>query len=301
MIRNRFVKAMTENIFKDDMLPVFDFFEPYCLGNKKEDISDLELLKSKLEPNGSVAQSLSKLQKHLYTEQRKIIMPYMKSLRAHISQFRKMDIKEDIDKAILKKKKILITYMSLSRLILSDAQIQKKYDENSDIKTILCVGLINIEKDDIRVNDEIVKIQNISMGTHEFLVIPIQGCNFNLFEKQLKSNKFDYVHIAGHCDGKKLYFSDEGVTNKKFFKHMRDLNTDYQLLFLNCCKSYEYVNNYIQDFKSKNIQYDGILESIKANEVGTLFYESLFLNKGCISQAWENVKNSCDTNGYLLY
>ena len=300
MTEKTFTECMAENIFKDEMLPIFEFFEPYCSRNKKEDVLSLELFKHELGSNGKVEQSLSQLQKHLYAEQRKIIMSYMKSLRAHIQYFRKLDIKEDINKAILKKKKILIAYMTLSRLILSDVQIQQKYDENSDIKTILCVGLIDIEKDDIKVNDEIIKIQNISMNTRNFLVIPIQGCSFNLLEKQLKRNKFDYVHIAGHCDGNKLYFSDEGVTNYKFFKHINNLKSYYQLWFFNCCKSYDYVYNYTQDFKSKIIGYDGILDSFKALEVGTLFYEALFMNKGYISQAWENVENSCDTQGYLL-
>lgn len=250
-----------------------------------------------------IKKSISCLRKKLFSNIRGLLLSYCISLFQNVQQFEKMCDTADIDKLKKKWKKVLLSYINLSRLIVDDDKIQRALSEqDANIKIILCVSTIHIENDDVRVNKEVANIQEtINQNPNEaFLVIPIHGCSFEMFEKQIKRHRnITHIHIAGHSSTSKIEFSDNGVTYKKLKNHLEKLNRHFELLFLNSCFSFEYLKEQPFPYADKSICHETELNGTTAYDASDIFYNHLFQGSS-IDEAWTLVQNSIEDNLYRV-
>lgn len=299
MTREEFLERLNDNIFADEIMPIFDFFECHLYEDTMMDLNSIIAIRDNIN-NNDIKSKISCLRKALYQNIRGLLLSYCISLFQNVQQFIRMVNSEDFNKLKQKWKKVLLSYINLSRLIVDDDKIQRALsDQDATIKIILCVSTIHIENDDVRVNKEVANIQDIinQNPNDAFLVIPIHGCSFEMFENQIKRYNITHIHIAGHSSTSKIEFSDNGVTYKKLQNHIEKLNRHFELLFLNCCFSFEYIKELPFPYSDKSICHETELNGTTAYDASDIFYTHMFQGNS-IDEAWTMVQNSIEDNLY---
>lgn len=299
MTREEFLENLSNNLFTDEIMPIFDFFESHLYDDKLSNLDSFISIIDSLN-RVDIKKSISFLRKKLFNNIRGLLLTYCVSLFQNVQQFEKMRNTADVDKLKQKWKKVLLSYINLSRLIVDDNKIQRSLlQQDNSIKIILCLGTIQIENDDVRVNKEIANIQEIinQSPNDTYLVIPIHGCSFQQFEKQIQRYNITHIHIAGHSSEEKIEFSDNGVTYKRFLNHIKKLDRHFELLFLNCCFTYEYLDMQPFPYSDKTICHETELNGTTAYDASDIFYTHLFQGSQ-IDGAWTMVQNSIEDNLY---
>ncbi len=299
MTREEFLEKLNDNIFTEKIMPIFDFFECHLYEDTILDLNSIIAIIDNLN-NNNIKNTISCLRKTLFQNMRGLLLSYCISLFENVRQFIDMRNTGDFDKLIQKWKKVLLSYINLSRLIVDDHKIQRALSiQDASINIILCISTIHIENDDVKVNKEVANIQDtINQNPNEaFLVIPIHGCSFEMFEKQIQRYNITHIHIAGHSSASKIEFSDNGVTYKKLRNHIEKLNRHFKLLFLNCCFTFEYLNELPFLYSDKSICHEAELNGTTAYDVSHIFYTNLFQGSS-IDEAWSMVQNSIEDNQY---
>lgn len=301
MTREEYEERLDGNTFKDDILPIFDFFEIHLDDEKKPDLDYIINRKNSI-TRLEISNTISNLLHNLYIHKREILISYCWSLLRNVQQFEKMDNDENVENRIIKWKKCLLSYINLSRVIIDEAKIEECLAKPTvSQKIVLCVSTIKLENDDIRVNEEIADIQETNNLTpnSDYLVLPIHGCSFDQFKTRLKKNHITHIHIAGHANSSKLFFSDAPVKYDRFCNHIQQLNYQYELLFLNCCQTFEYLLNKAFPYSNESICHETDLDSTIAIDASQIFYTELF-NGLSIKDSWNGVLNSLGVNSYHL-
>lgn len=293
MTLEEFNQRMKGNIFYQELLPIFNCLEihlGFLYGAEEltpEQFGDL------LEQS-DVCNLVRVLGGKISDHNRELYDSAHRSLRSHIHQFSQI-------KTSLKIRKILLAYINLSRLIFEDRKIEEFKNAHHDTgKVIFCVSLPRVEEDNIGTIPETNQIRRYSLDCSNYLVIPEIACSFGSFMTQIKKHAFHIVHLAGHGSEEKLFFSDAGVKYATFINKMGQIGKNFDLIFLNCCDSYSYVHQKRCSYSDATICYDGALAQDRAYDVGTTFYQSLFLNNNGITGAWETTNNSSEISGYHL-
>lgn len=135
---------------------------------------------------------------------------------------------------------------------------------------------------------------------NDTLVIPIYGCSFDVFKTNICKYLPQYIHLAGHGSQNKIMFSDAPVTYKKFKTHIQEcIQDDFELLFLNCCNTYCYIERKGVPFSVYSICYDNELSSKQAKDVSDVFYQGI-INGSSVEDAWKQTNHSTNTNGYYV-
>ena len=294
---------MKDNMFKDAFEPIFVFFEPFIDRNhtrhQKERI--FEFRKRLLTEN--MIGKVSDFGKLLTKNKRKLIRSYVPPLSTNMRNLVNMnesDIQSDLQKATNKEKIILLYYLNLSRMVFEDLKIQALFADGRKPKhIILCVGMVKLKEDDIMVNEEINHIKALTISSDSYLVIPYNGCTFDVFKTALNRHKPEAVHLAGHGDTKKIYFADAPVRYETFKNHISKLEVTSNLYFLNCCDTFSYVNKSTLPFSGVTVCFDGVLNAAKACDTSESFYRFLLFGKS-LYDAWKSTEISKNTEGYHL-
>ena len=301
MTREEYSEKVNGSFFEADILSLYDFFENYLLGERITEPDIIAQIKQEV-INYQIKELTAHLMHDLHTNGRKILRSYCNSLYTNIRNF----IKEDNDEKQIKIWRVLLlSYINLSRLIVDDDKIQRfLLQPNNSQKIILCVSTIKLDEDDIKVNEEIAHIQEL-INEHpntSYLVLPIHGCSFDQFKNRIKSYRITHVHIAGHTINSKtikIQFSDSGVKFSTFHKYVNEYNRHFEVLFLNCCSTYEYIERTPFPFSDISICHETEVNGITAYDASHAFYTNLF-NDIPAEESWNAVRNSIEDNLYHI-
>lgn len=301
MNRAEYLNRLIDNIFEQDIMPIFDFFEPHLSEPKIADHAQILTIRANMIDQG-IKNIVSCLNKNLYSTHRGVLRSYCNSLFTNVRQFENMDYTTEPEKIVQKWKVLLLSYINLSRLIIDDEKIQRFFEQPDDFQNIiLCLSTIKLEEDDIRANQEIVEIQEtINQNPNDtYLVLPFHGCSFDRFKNQMKkyNTNITHVHIAGHATTSQVRFSDSGVKYETLCKHIEQHNCHFRLLFLNCCFTYEYLKQTAFPHAQTSICHETSLISETAIDASRIFYGSLVENNS-IDDSWAMVQNSIEDDLY---
>ncbi|QTU82555.1 hypothetical protein J7S27_04375 [Carnobacteriaceae bacterium zg-C25] len=296
--------------FEEVILPIFDFFEPFIHQelkfNESEDKnyleeSVLEYYQMLVEQN--IRESISVLRKKVSSEDYVAMRSFVLSLQQNTIQF----LTNEKYRSRVKWKKILNSYINVSRIFLEKEKIQLLQDgfpvEGQQI--VLAMSLIDPQDDNIKANDEIQNICDLFTNNPNVIVVPIHGCSTDVFRTILdRLPILNIIHLAGHTDTKTngevlLSFVDSNMTFKKFSNWIS--NRRFRCSFLNCCSTAEFVSNLDSLYSDCSILHSGQVVSSIAFDFSEHFY-TVISSGGDFNAAWQAaVKNCTESPFNYLY
>lgn len=303
MTNNEFNDRMKDHPLLEEAYELFKCFEFFIDRVSNFSEGEIETFRIRLN-NYDIKATLSSLGKKLSREEKVIMRPYIASLQVHLRQFQTFYKSYDFLKKRRKCKCILLAYINLSRMIFEYDKIKAFVQNSSSKKILLCVGMIDLDIDDlIMVNEEILSIQEASLKNDEYLVLPVHGCTFDAFRAKLEKLEISNIHIAGHGRSDRICFADANVTYRKFKNLFEKLNNEKEfnldLLFLNCCYTFDFVKKQKVDFVDNTICFKGGLPADQAIDVSTYYYSYLFDHYG-EKEAWLMTCKSTNTDDYFI-
>ncbi|MCK3881661.1 hypothetical protein HCC13_04655 [Streptococcus suis] len=296
--------------FEEVILPVFDFFEPFIHQelkfNESEDKnyseeSVLEYYQMLVEQN--IRESISVLRKKVSSEDYVAMRSFVLSLQQNTIQF----LTNEKYRSRVKWKKILNSYINVSRIFLEKEKIQLLQDgfpvEGQQI--VLAMSLIDLQDDNIKANDEIQNICNLFKNDPNVIVVPIHGCSTDVFRTILdRFPLLNIIHLAGHTYTKPngeilLTFVDSNMTFIKFRNWIS--NHRFSCSFLNCCSSLEFALGSRLQNSNFSILHRGQVVSSIAYDFSEHFY-TVISSGGDFNGAWQAaVKNCTESPFNYLY
>ena len=299
MTKEEYLERLGDNTFKDFIVPIFDFFEKYLDNDNTQAPDHIDTIQNNMKTQ-EIRHKIALLLGKLYREKRRMLIYFCWSLLTNVHQFEKMDNEVDNDKRMKKWKKCGYSYINLSRNLTYDLQIQEQLQKKPEHqKIVLCASMVILEEDDIRVNEEIDNIQ-VHSKSSTYLVIAIHGCSFDQFKNRIRKNHITHIHIAGHANDTQLEFSDAPVRYKRFCNHIQQLNFHCELLFLNCCKTYEYLQKKSFPHSDNSICHEDDLIPTTALDASYIFYANLFSGLS-INDSWNGINNSLGVNNNYCF
>jgi len=226
------------------------------------------------------------------------------SLLTNLTQF--VDGKENYRTAT-KWRKILNSYISVTYIVQVFNEIELVRNSHSNIPVILSLGLVDYNDVEIKASEEIQKIIDLvktynNDNNYNFVIIPVHGCTTNVFYKLLKDlPNIQILHIAGHGgivnSGKGyIQFSDANMSYPTFCEKLTEFDKDLNVLFLNCCYSYEFVEGRKVDRSNETIAHIDKLYDPIAIDFSNHYFTQLFsscLNSNSLTNAWQTASENC--------
>ena len=245
-----------------------------------------------------IIQQISHFGTKLTKARRKIIRTFIPSLQTNVRHYSQIDINKDTEKAVRKKNLVLLSYLNVSRVLFEDTRIETFFEKKGpSANIVLCAATMPLYGDEIGANEEIDRIKDLSLYSDDYLVIPLHACSFQTFKTFLENNTVGYIHLAGHGDDQKLVFVDTSKGPRALAQMMSNNHLHFQLVFLNCCKTYLFASPVLLPYADVTICYEFDLDPMTAKDVSEVFYRSLFLGDK-VPDAWDSVDISRGTAGY---
>lgn len=293
-------ERLANNKLRDHVLPLFEILEKHV--DNKTDYT-LYLLDeiSDLLNNDELKMHISEIGKEARKGKSSILSTYVLSLQRNIADYIKMNDSEQIVRKV-KLKKLLYSYINVTRYVIDYDTLENLINrgpQNGE-KIVLALGLIKVEDDDIKVNEEIQFMVDSSRMTNNYFVIPIYGCSTNVFASINRKVHANIVHIAGHGineNGRKaICFVDANMT---FPKLCEKLAMRREMVFLNCCNTYEYVEGNTIPVSDCSIVHEGSVIANVAYEFSERFYNELWRTEDLL-RAWDVARTVEDPLKYHL-
>lgn len=292
MQEQEYIRLIENNILKEHIMPIYNAFEKYI--ENEIDYSSISVFNEVLTivQNESLGFHLSEIRKVSSKEKSSIMKTYVASMQRNIADYKKVS-NSSISVRTGKLKKLLCSYINVSRYVIDYEKLEQiiSAGPRNGEKIILAIGLVSIEDDDIKVNDEINYMVDSVRNSANYFVIPIYGCSTNVFSRILQKVNADIVHIAGHgiAFGRKkvICFTDSNMTYSKLCEKIASRK---DLIFLNCCNTYEFVNNTSIPIATKTIVHEREVDAYIALQFSRSFYEHLWIS-GDVNQSWNVARN----------
>jgi len=294
-----FIKQLDEiqNIkIRENIKPIAAVLERYVGTELSIDASFLNNLKELLVKD-EMKQNIKNIRIQSIEDENTVIKSLVYSFRSHRSGFINMNNNEDYRNRSKKAKKLLYSYVNLSRSVLNYDEYNKLLKNVPSKKVMLLLGTIDPENDDIKVLEEIEDILKKTRLKQFYTILTIYGCNTDQYRKFMNDYDIGIVHLAGHGgihrNGKYVvFFVDAHMTYKGISKCIKP---GTELAFINTCYSYELVDN----VKSGNrmIVHKGKLPVVAALDFSSLFYDRISIGfdfSNSFSYAYNNIANSND-------
>lgn len=300
MTENEYYNLLEGNKFKDNMIHIFNFFEPYCDAYKEMNINELNEVRQNMRKK-NINIYVKDLGGDFHKNSVSIMKPYINSLSQNVNHF--MGNKTN-NITNVKWKKILYSYINVSRAIIDIEEINLLIQNNcpKGEQLVFAGALVKIEEDDIKVNDEIDKMVITLKDSEKYFVFPSHGCSTDVFKSLMKKYRFDIIHLAGHCgkgkNGRRfISFSD---SNMLYATLCKEIKKGMQLVFLNCCSTYEYVNKCCIPNANRSIVHKNEVVGKLALKASIYFYTCLNKSQN-IDTSWDEMcKKVKDDKYYFL-
>lgn len=300
MQRSKYAALLGDNKLGEHILPVFDVLEQYigyegeCTVEMLNEVADLL---SDQEFKGCI----SAIRKEAKECGAAILVTHIDSLYQNMRGYTKM-IDRDQQTRETKLNKILGSYANISRLVVNYRMIANQCEQavQEGRKIILALGLVNPEiKEDIwQINAEIDNMLDLFRHSPEFLVIPVYGCTTNVFATLMQKLPATEIHVAGHgCENSKkqviLQFTDSNMIFDRFLKKIGCKDPENavhrELICLNCCHSYKFVDKKMIPETDYTIVHDDTVDGEVAFNFCESFYRELLQTKD-VKAAWDTAK-----------
>lgn len=296
----RLLDEIQNNEIRENIKPIASVLEQYVGSELSIDDSFLITLKELLEKE-KIKENISKITKQSTKDKNNVIHSLACSFRSHRLSFIKMDNNKDYRTRSNKARKLLYSYVNLSRSILNyDDYKNLLKNAPSNKKVMLLLGTVEPAKDDIKVLEEIDDILMKTGLKQLYTIIPIYGCNTDQYRTFMNAYDIGIVHLAGHGEihenGKYLVcFVDAPMTYTVISKNIKP---GTELAFINTCYSYELVNN----VKSGNymIVHKGKLPVKAALDFSSLFYDRISIGFDFSNSFAFTYTNTANANDYTF-
>ena len=296
-----YIELIADNKFKEHIMPIFQKLEKY-LDDKTEFSVDLldeiRVLLNDYELRGHI----SAIIKEAKADKSQILGTYAFSLQSNVTGYIKM---ENSEQNVRRKKlaKLLLSYINVTRYVIDYNTIEELINrgpQNGE-KLVLALGLVKIDEDDIKVNTEIDRIVELSRLTNTYFVVPIYGCSTDVFAKITQHIHASIIHMAGHGIHTKngrtaICFVD---ANMSFSRLCEKIATRKELIFLNCCNTYEYIEMSPIPVAEHALVHEGEVLSNVAYSFCESFYSTLWQTDS-LNAAWDAAKTTEDPLKYHL-
>lgn len=287
-----YIELIADNKFKEHIMPIFQKLEIYLDDKTEFSVDLLDEIRALLN-DYELRGHISAIIKEAKADKSQILGTYAYSLQRNVTGYIKM---ENSELNVRRKKlaKLLLSYINVTRYIIDYNTIEELINrgpQNGE-KLVLALGLVKIDEDDIKVNTEIDHIVELSRQNPMYFVIPIYGCSTNVFATINEKTHADIIHIAGHganCSNGKtvICFTDANMT---FDRLCKKIQPPQEIIFLNCCNTYEYVGKKPISIADSSIVHDGSVSASIALDFSDNFYTT-FLQTGNLNTAWDAAKS----------
>ena len=311
MEKETFRERLKSPELEEVILPIFDFFEPFIHQESKfienEDENQPDEVVSKyyqMLVEQEIRESISVLRKKVSSKDNVVVRSFVLSLQQNTIQF----LTNEKYRSRVKWKKILNSYINVSRIFLEKEKIQLLQDgfpvEGQQI--VLAMSLIDPQDDNIKANDEIQNICDLFTNNPNVIVVPIHGCSTDVFRTILdRFPLLNIIHLAGHTYTKPngeilLSFVDSKMTFIKFRNWIS--NHRFSCSFLNCCSSLEFTLGSSLQNSNFSILHSGQVVSSIAYDFAEHFYTVISSDGDC-NLAWEVAIENCTEEplNYIYY
>lgn len=231
------------------------------------------------------------------------------SLLTNLTQFVNDDGKY---RTATKWRKVVNSYISVTLVAQELNEIELVRNGRSNKPVIISLGLVDYEDVKIKASEEIQKIidlvrtyNNSNNNKNNFVIVPIYGCTTNVFYSLLKDfPNIQILHIAGHGgivnNGKGyIQFSDANMGYPAFYEKLIEFNEYLNVMFLNCCYSYEFVEGRKVDISNETIAHTDRVRDPIAIDFSNHYFSQLFssyLNSNSLTNAWQTASQNCTEN-----
>ena len=288
-----YTELIADNKFKEHIIPIFNKLEKY-VEHKTEYSADLLNYIGALLNDDDLRGHISAIIKTAKTDKSKILSTYAFSFQRNVTGYIKMENSES-NLRIRKLAKLLLAYINVTRYVIDYNIIEELINrgpQNGE-KLVLALGLVKIDEDDIKVNTEIDRIVELSRLTDNYYVIPIYGCSTDVFAKITQQINASIIHMAGHGIQTKngrtaICFVD---SNMSFSRLCEKIATRKELIFLNCCNTYEYIEMSPIPIADHAVVHEGEVLSNVAYSFCESFYSTLWPTSN-LNAAWDAAKTT---------
>ena len=302
MRKKDYIELLENSKLREHILPIYNLLEKYIEPSAGFEYTPelLDEIRISLE-DVELKKHITAIAKEAKLSKNSVLPTLVRSLQLNIAGYAKMDT-ERVASRKIKLAKILRSYINVTRNIIGYDALQEIIQSGAQNgqKIVLAIAMLNVEDDDIKVNDEIDRIVELSgnnLDDHYF-VIPIHGCTTNVFTTISERIFADIIHICGHVDRPVpnryvLEFSDANMSYAKFCEKINlfpGAHTDRELIFLNCCYSYEYINADTIAGSRCTIAHKGPVGRNIAYDTSELFYGRYFVSPN-LQYAWNEISD----------
>lgn len=206
-------------------------------------------------------------------------------------------------------RKVVNSYISITLVAQELNEIELVRNGLSDKQVIISLGLVDYEDVKIKASVEIQKIIDLvriyNNTNNNFVIVPIYGCTTNVFYSLLKDfPNIQILHIAGHGgivnSGKGyIQFSDANMGFHAFCQKLAQFNNYFNVIFLNCCYSYEFVQGRKVIRSDETIVHTDRLYDPIAIDFSNHYFSQLFssyLDSKSLINAWQTASQNCTEN-----
>ena len=296
-----YIELIADNKFKEHIMPIFQKLEKYLDVKTEFSVDLLDEIRALLN-DYELRGHISAIIKEAKADKSQILGTYALSLQSNVTGYIKM---ENSEQNVRRKKlaKLLLSYINVTRYIVDYNTIEELINrgpQNGE-KLVLALGLVNIDEDDIKVNTEIDRIVELSRLNDNFFVIPIYGCSTNVFAKITQQIHSSIIHMAGHG-----IHTNKGRTaicfvdsHMSFSRLCEKIATRKELIFLNCCNTYEYIEMSPIPVSDHALVHEGDVRSNVAYSFCESFYSTLWQTDN-LNAAWDAAKTTEEPLKYHL-
>jgi hypothetical protein len=215
-------------------------------------------------------------------------------------------------------RKVVNSYISVTLVAQELRELELVRSGFSNKPVIISLGLVDYEDVKIKASEEIQNIINLvrtynnnnNNNNDNFVIVPIYGCTTNVFYNILQDfSNIQILHIAGHggivnSDKGYIQFSDANMGFPAFYDKLRRFNRYLNVMFLNCCYSYEFVEGSKVDISNETIVHTDKLYDPIAIDFSNHYFSQLFsscLNSNSLTNAWQTASQNCTENPMNYY
>lgn len=205
--------------------------------------------------------------------------------------------------------KVLCSYFSASRTLIYIDQLK-----SNQSKIILAMGTVDeyyeIDDDNEKDNEddnllfegikeEIEYICGVSTTSDKYIVIPILGCSFEMFQKLNNSIDVSAIHISGHGTRteKYIWFCKQNITLDQLSSC---INRNLDFIFLNCCRSDGFVEHKCLNNCQRTIVYTRDVVAKWGPSDGASFYQNILCNDYSMDDAIYSLTHTQHIHGDIV-
>lgn len=293
------LERINNDIIKDNILVLANVLEKYVGMPQKMDNGFWNSLYRELN-NNNIRNSIKSILALAKGDNNSVIYSLAASLNKNWHGLAQMNCYTPLNKRIDKIKKLLCSYVNISRCLLNYDDYIDLDNKDLNRRIFLILGTEEATSDNILVLEEIDRILKIIQLKQSYVIIPVYECNTDQFKKYTKNYNVGIVHFCGHSnEGSKgeyfLKFVDNNMNYKTVIKHISNLKG---LAFFNCCHSYEALSG-----RAKSVEYTithrGQVDGMVAGDFSSCFYSGIGM-KMDIEKSFKRAIANNSYHGYSL-